>query len=80
MYTRDEILSSSTTLLAGTNTSSPLLSSKIYNSSKLKVHLSSIKLEVTSDCQYVGTAPRSQVENAFNLIKNNIRFRIDRGI
>jgi hypothetical protein len=56
-----------------------LPSSKTYNSSELEVQLNGVGMFVTSDYNYVGSVPRTQISFTYDLPQNYVvRFRIDR--
>jgi hypothetical protein len=63
------------TVTTGTNLTLP--SSGTYTNAELKVDLNGILLEPVIDYNYVGSAPRTQIQATFDLIDGDrLRFKI----
>jgi hypothetical protein len=62
-----------------TGTPITLLNSGTYNGDELEVRLNGQRLESLIDYNYVGSAPRTQIEMTFDLEPDDkLRFRVDR--
>jgi len=74
----DEIYTAGGTVTTGTPITLP--SGKTYDSSELEVWFNTQRLLPSSDYNYVGIVPRTQISFTFDLLSGDIiRFRIDRG-
>lgn len=73
----DQVFVASGTITAGTAITLP--SAETYTADELEVWLNGQRMKVTDDYNYVGSAPRTQITFAFDILNSEqIRFRIDR--
>lgn len=73
----DQSIAVSSLTTAGTSITLP--SSGTYDSANLEVYLNGIRLDVVLDYNYVGTAPRTQIQLTFDVDSPDVlRFRVDR--
>lgn len=62
-----------------TGSSLTLPASQTYTADELEVYINNIRLTRVADYNFVGSAPRSQVNFTFDLVVGDkVRFRIDR--